>query len=346
MDIWRELLRVLADAQVSGIIASVVLITGLGYVLTAGRVFSDRFEKEISRLVLVAAVPALSFNSFMQPLDIRALRQGMTLIAWGFVLYAVLLVISPLAYWRVSSVDQRRILGIITTFGSTTVFGIPIVGAVYGARGVIYASLFNIAYRILLYTYVYIRMSKQQVTLRQMMKILANPIVVATLLGLGCWLFQPLAPHLIVGQHLGAFYRIDQTAPWLYQPLQYLANLAAPLSWLLVGCALGSRLSPTEILTDRLAWYYGVLKSFMVPAVCLGSVEACQLVGIGQISLTGIAAIALLMCSPTSTIPVVYSVNYHQYPLMTAKCSIVSNITSIMALPVWLVVLNLIRVGG
>ena len=84
----------------------------------------------------------------------------------------------------------------------------------------------------------------------------------------------------------------------------------------------------------------------MIPAVCLGSVEACQLVGIGQVSLTGIAAIALLMCSPTSTIPVVYSVNYHQYPLMTAKCSIVANITSIMALPVWLVVLNLIRVGG
>lgn len=342
MDIWRELLRVIVDVRVIGIISSVVLITGIGYVLTARHVFSDRFEKEISRLVLVVAVPALPFNSFMQQLDVRTLRQGMALIAWGIVLYVLLLAISPFAYWRVSSADKRQILGIITTFGSTTVFGIPIVGAVYGARGIIYASLFNIAYRILLYTYVYIRMSKQRVRLQQLVKILANPIVVATLLGLGCWLYQPLAPHVVVDQQLVAFYRIDQTAPWLYQPLQYLASLAAPLSWLLVGCALGSHLSPTEILTDRLAWYYGVLKSFVVPAICLGSVVACQL---GQVSLTGMAAITLLMCSPTSTIPVVYSVNYHEYPLMTAKCSIISNITSIIALPVWLVVLNMVRVG-
>lgn len=342
MDIWHELLSIIANPKVVGIISSVILITGLGYILTARHIFSAKFESEISRLVLVAAVPALSFNSFMQPLDADALQQGMTLIVWGFVLYALLLVVSPFAYWRVASADQRGVLGIITTFGSTTVFGIPVVGAVYGARGVIYASLFNIAYRILLYTYVYIRMSKQQIVLRQMIKILANPIVIATLLGLGCWLCQSLVPHVIVGHHSVAFYRIDRTAPWLYQPLQYLADLAAPLSWLLVGCTLGTRLSLGKILKDHLAWYYGILKSFLVPAICLVSVLACRKVGIGQVSALGIAGITLLMSSPTSTIPVVYSVNYHQYPLMTAKCSIISNITSILALPIWMIVLNLI----
>ena len=342
MDIWYELLRIIANAKVIGIIASVVLITGLGYVLTSRHVFSARFADELSQLVLVIAVPALAFNSFMQPLAAGTLKQGVVLVVWGIVLYAVLLVISPFAYWWVSSADQRGILGIITTFGSTTVFGIPIVGALAGAHGVVYASLFNIAYRILLYTYVYIRMSKQPVTLRQMVKIIVNPIVVATLLGLLCWLCQPLAPHVLIGHHEVAFYRIDQTAPWLYYPLQYLANLAAPLSWLLVGCTLGSYLSLGKILTDWLAWYYGLIKSLLVPAICLGSVLASQAMGVRQVSVTGIMAITLLMASPTSTIPVVYSVNYHQYPLMTAKCSIVSNITSIIFLPIWLIILDLI----
>ncbi|PMB83061.1 hypothetical protein CK797_02120 [Limosilactobacillus pontis] len=175
-----------------------------------------------------------------------------------------------------------------------------------------------------------------------MVKIIANPIVVATLLGLLCWLCQPLAPHVLIGHHEVAFYRIDQTAPWLYYPLQYLANLAAPLSWLLVGCTLGSYLSLGKILTDRLAWYYGLIKSLLVPAICLGSVLASQAMGVRPVSVTGIMAITLLMASPTSTIPVVYSVNYHQYPLMTAKCSIVSNITSIIFLPIWLIILDLI----
>ena len=82
-----------------------------------------------------------------------------------------------------------------------------------------------------------------------------------------------------------------------------------------------------------------VLRSYKVVA---SSVLASQAMGVRQVSVTGIMAITLLMASPTSTIPVVYSVNYHQYPLMTAKCSIVSNITSIIFLPIWLIILDLI----
>lgn len=138
------------------------------------------------------------------------------------------------------------------------------------------------------------------------------------------------------------FYRIDITAPWLYQPLKYLASLAAPLSWLLIGCTMGAQRSLKASLIDPLTWYYGIQKSFLVPAICLGATLAGRIIGLDSISLTGIASITILMSSPTSTIPVIYSLNYHQYPLMTAKCSIVSNITSIIALPFWLIILKMI----
>lgn len=342
MSTWHELLKIMTDADVIGIISSVILITGLGYVLTAMHIFSSQFENEISRLVLVVSVPALSFVSFMQPMNPKEIQQGLMLIILGFVLYIILLVISPFVYWCVHDTDQRRVLGIITTFGSTTVFGIPIAGAIYGSQGVIYASLFNMAYRILLYTYVYIRMAKQQITIHQILKVLANPIVLATFLGLFCWLYQPLAPKVIVGKHMITFYRIDITAPWLYQPLKYLASLAAPLSWLLIGCTMGAQRSLKASLIDPLTWYYGIQKSFLVPAICLGATLTGRIIGLDSISLTGIASITILMSSPTSTIPVIYSLNYHQYPLMTAKCSIVSNITSIIALPFWLIILKMI----
>ena len=29
--------------------------------------------------------------------------------------------------------------------------------------------------------------------------------------------------------------RIDQTAPWLFQPMDYLAGLSSPLAWLAIG---------------------------------------------------------------------------------------------------------------
>lgn len=74
MSTWHELLKIMTDADVIGIISSVILITGLGYVLTAMHIFSSQFENEISRLVLVVSVPALSFVSFMQPMNPKEIQ--------------------------------------------------------------------------------------------------------------------------------------------------------------------------------------------------------------------------------------------------------------------------------
>ena len=46
---------------------------------------------------------------------------------------------------------------VLSIFGSTTFFGIPVVGAVFGAEGILYASIFNIGYRIFLYSYAYLK---------------------------------------------------------------------------------------------------------------------------------------------------------------------------------------------
>ena len=47
----------------------------------------------------------------------------------------------------------------LTIFGSTTFFGTPIVTAVYGAVGTMYSNIFNIAYRVFLYSYAFVKMS-------------------------------------------------------------------------------------------------------------------------------------------------------------------------------------------
>src|SRR5699024_2700661 len=105
--------------------------------------------------------------------------------------------VAPLLYSR-KNMDKREVMGILTTFGSTTFFGIPIVGAIYGPKGVLYSSIFNIGYRIFLYSYAYIKMSGLKMEKENIKKMFLNPIVIATLVGFVLWLIQGVMPQVTV----------------------------------------------------------------------------------------------------------------------------------------------------
>lgn len=340
MSISTSLFTVLHNAQVINTLSAVVLITLTGYFLTLSGIFNKEFEQQLTKLILVLAVPALSFISFMQPLNPKLLHEGISVIVWGFLLYIGLLFLTPFAYPFIHSRNQKQVLGIISVFGSTTIFGLPIAGAIYGPKGIIFASLFNIAYRLLLYTYVYIAMAHQEIQRGTLRQVFLNPIVIATLLGLVCWLFQDWVPQITISGSSVAFYRIDLTVPWLYRTLKYLADLTAPLSWLIIGCTLG-KLPFRAIILDKLAWYYAMIKTIIVPLTCYFVLWLTRYLHLMPISSIAIATIVLLMASPTSTIPVAYSISYHNSPQTTAKCSMISNITAILVLPFWIMVLNI-----
>ena len=122
--------------------------------------------------------------------------------------------------------DQQDTMRVLAIFGSTTFFGIPIVTAIYGPTGTLYASIFNIGYRIFLYSYVYIKMSGLKMTMKNVKTMFLNPIVIATFLGLFIWLFQAHLPQVsvnVVDAKTGAkavkqfaFLRFDQTLPQFF----------------------------------------------------------------------------------------------------------------------------------
>ncbi|ERL63935.1 hypothetical protein L248_1754 [Schleiferilactobacillus shenzhenensis LY-73] len=273
---WRTnhmlnaLTETLTNMNVVSAVTSTIFIILLGFFLRRKGIFSDSLGKTLSKVVLTVALPALAFNSFMQPIDPVTLRQGINVLIWGIAIYIILILVTPLLYFKADK-DKQTVLSVLTTFGSTTFFGIPIVGAVWGAKGVMYSSIFNIGYRIFLYSYAYIKLSGLKLEKKNVKTMLLNPIVIATFLGLFLWLLQTAAPQVTVpaadatGKMVTvAFYRIDQTAVWLFKPLSYLAALASPLAWLAIGVTLGS-VTFKDAATDKTSWYYSFNKVVLVP---------------------------------------------------------------------------------
>ena len=223
MNIAKAINVTFSNPAIMSSITSTIFIILLGFYLRKRNIFTEQFGKILSKVVLSVALPALAFNSFMQPINNETFTQGINVLIWGIVIYIILIFTTPISYAKYPQ-DKRDVLAILTTFGSTTFFGIPIVGAVFGAKGIMYSSIFNIGYRIFLYSYAYIKMSGLKMKASNIKKMFVNPVVIATFLGLVLWLAQNYMPQISVRQAVNgvinpeapmikvAFYRIDQTA--------------------------------------------------------------------------------------------------------------------------------------
>lgn len=239
MQVFDKLVEVLSNPKFVENIFSTISIILVGYYIRKKNIVDEKSGKVISNLVLSVAIPALAFKAFMAPISKETFTKGLNVFIFGFVAYVILIVLGELFFVKEKG-DRKTTLSVLTTFGSTTFFGIPIINGLLGATGVLYANIFNLAYRVFLYSYGLIRMSGTKFEKKNLKSIFGNIIVIATFAGLLIWLFQGSLPQVSVMDPKTkemvnvAFLRIDLTAPWLFKALTYLADLSSPLALSLI----------------------------------------------------------------------------------------------------------------
>ncbi|MBS9337005.1 AEC family transporter [Fructobacillus parabroussonetiae] len=350
MNIADSIQKVVTNASIIGAIVATIGTILLGYWLRKTDRLKDGAVKTLTTVTMTIALPLLAFTSFMAPLNQKTLNQGMSVLIWGILIYIILIITMPLLYVKYDK-DQRDVLGVLTAFGSTTFFGMPIVGAVYGAKGIMYSSIFNIGYRIFLYSYAYIKMSGQQLKGEHIKKMFLNPIVIATFLGLILWLCQNAAPQVTatvtnattgkaVAQHV-AFYRLDATLPWLNSWFKTLSSLASPLAWLAIGANL-AQMSFGEALKNKTAWYYSFNKVVIVPVVMIVLLVVTSAAGILPVDHIALATMVIMMATPVATVAVNYAMAFNRQSLMASNTSLISTIFATVAIPFWIIIVQLL----
>ena len=283
----------------------------------------------------------------MSDINEETLRNGMGLLVWGIAMYPILMLLTLPIFAKYKG-DEKTTLRVLSIFGSTTFFGIPIVTAIYGPQGTLYASIFNIGYRIFLYSYGYIKMSGLSMKKENLKQMFLNPIVVATFLGLFVWMFQTYLPQVAVaveqdGETIKksvAFLRIDHTFPQLFQVFKYLGGLASPLAWLAIGSTLGA-VSFKEAFSDKKTWYYTFVKLALVPAINIAILYALSLVGF-PINLVGLGTVVIMMATPPATVAVAYAINFDREALFASNASLMATLGAVLMAPIWIVIVELI----
>lgn len=348
MNLRKILEDILNNNNIIGTISSVLIIILIGFIFTKKKILSEVTAENLSKIILFLAIPALSYNAFMQDMDSEKLNQSMSLLIWSIIIHLALIFISSIIFKKYGK-SEKDVLRMITIFGSTTVFGIPVIQAVYGDLGAMYASVFNLPYRALLYTYGYITISEVKLKKENIGKIISNPVIVATFLGMGVWIFQKYLPQISINENgivrdYGIL-RIDKTAYWLFKPMQYLAALNAPLSWLSIGITLAG-VPLDETLKSKISWKYSILKVSIIPMILISIFVGLKFIVGYEISYIAVATIVIMMATPAATVIATYAINFRKEPLLVSSCSLASSILAVVMIPAFIVLIEILKVMG
>lgn len=96
--------------MMSAIISTIIVIL-IGFVCRKRNIFSESFPKVLSKVALNVSVPALVFTAFMTELNMDQVRQSMSSLIWGILIYLVLIPIIPI-FFQKGSEDERLTLSL------------------------------------------------------------------------------------------------------------------------------------------------------------------------------------------------------------------------------------------
>ena len=319
-------LSVILSTKFLSAIFSTIFIILLGYYLRRKNLVQENGAKVLSSILLSAALPALAFTAFMQDIKPETYTTGINVLIFGFVAYIILILLGYIFYAKYNG-DSKKAMIVLTAFGSTTFFGIPIINGLLGATGTLYANIFNIAYRVFVYSFGLIMMSGIKFEKKNLKQIFVNPIIIATFIGLIVWIFQKEIP----------FARIDKTAKPIFAALKYLGGLSSPLAWLAIGMTLAS-ISLSDALKETKTLIYAIIKLIVIPAIFLAILIGLNLLGI-HFQYEAIVSIIIMLATPPATVAVAYAIKFEKESVLASNISLVNTVLSVFAIIIWIVLL-------
>ena len=205
-------------------------------------------KKAFSDLPLYLIVPAMVINSYLTEFDPKVLQNLLQSFALSTVLLLLGLVITFLLTLRIGKEKNTPILRFACIFSNAAYMGFPLIQALFGADGLLYASAYVTVFNILLWTVCYAMVSGKVRPGEVLHSILTTPVIWSVLLGLTLYLCRVNVPELI------------------RQPLQLVGNMNTPLSMIITGMLIaGSK--PEKLLGNREIYRIILIRMLFIPLV-------------------------------------------------------------------------------
>jgi malate permease and related proteins len=289
-------------------ILSIFVIMAVGFVAKKVRAVDAPFLRGLSSFMMNIALPFALIAGLDRSIPKSVLPELGMMALWSIAIYAVEIVFATFAYRNFPD-HQRRILSFVTVFTNCAFMGLPVAQSIAGARGLMFASIYNLAYGVLIYTYG-VSLFQDKSSPGQWKKVILNPGILATFIGLGLW-FLPFA--------LPAF---------LLDSIGLMGKLQTPLAMFVVGANIA------DIPIEKALFGRALLLSVAVRLLIL------PLAVLGVIRLTGATGTApqtalILTSMPAAAQSVIISEQMGGDSTFASEVVLATTVLSIVTIPIF-----------
>ena len=238
-------------------VAELFILIGLGALGAKTGLLRPEGKQTLSNLLVNLVVPAMIINSYRMEFSAEILHNLMAAFALSTLSILLGLIITLLFTAR-SRDSWTPIFRFACVFSNAGYMGLPLISALFGSEGLLYASAFFTMFNLLLWTVGYSMVSGSSDPKKVAQSLLHCPAIYAIVVGLAIYLLQIPLPDLIV------------------QPMELLGDMNTPLSMLITGMLIASG-DLHRTLTDQHIWKLTVVRMLFIPCLLYTSDAADEL---------------------------------------------------------------------
>lgn len=220
-----------------------------GYLLVKGKVMSGDFRKALTDFVINFILPCNIVKSFLMEFDRQIMEDCLVIFLVSCGAQALSIFLGHVLFGRETE-GRREPLMYATQVSNAGFLGNPMVEGLYGAQGLLYASVYLIPLRILMWSVGAACFSGTRGK-GVVKKVLTHPCIVAVGIGLVLMLTQAALPV------------------WLQKPLDMVGSCNTALSLLVIGGVLGE-LDPKSLFSKK-ALGYCFVRLILIPGAVLAA---------------------------------------------------------------------------
>lgn len=274
----------------------------------------DDAKPVFSDLLLYLIAPAMILDSYMVEFDPETFHNLMMSFRYSAILMVGGLLITLLVTSRMTHPD-KTVIRFGCTFSNAGYMGFPLIRALFGQEGLLYASAFLTLFNILLWTAGYAIMVGTLDKKAIFKTIITSPSIIAVVLGLIIYLNRIPVSDMI------------QT------PIGLIGDMNTPLSMIVTGITIAGSQLKRLFSNRRLILMIG-LRIFLIPLLGLAVMKLLHASGI-------VATIVLILeACPTAAITTMFSIKYHHNEELAAGAVILSTLLSVVTLPLFALLLS------
>lgn len=263
-------------------------------------------KKKLVDFILKITLPCMIFNSFNKPLTPEILKKTALVFLVAFCIALLSYFSGKILYNRYSQ-EKKSILQYCTLVNNSGFLGMPMVSSVYGADGLLYASIFIIPNRIMMWT-AGLSLFTVSDFKTKCKNIFFNPCIIAVFLGLFRRIFTLPFPDFL------------DTA------VSKIGAVTSPLSMIIIGTMLAG--ISWKSLLDPSIFYLTFVRLIGLPLVALALMKLLHFDPL----LTGVSLILTGM--PAGSTSALLAAKYGADEDYASRCIIATTIISLATIPI------------